>query len=120
MSLDAPPPSMPSAPASAMAIASLVLGIVGVLGVFGSCCCCLSLPLSLCAPVAAFLGYREREAIRQGQSSPAGANLAQAGMILGLVGTGLLVLYVIGLIIYIGMVGFGAAFEKLRHGPSLR
>jgi hypothetical protein len=113
--LPAPPP------ASREAAAALILGIVGLLGGMGTCCCCLSLPLALCSPVAALLGYRERIAIREGRSSPAGETMAVAGMVLGIVGSALLVLSVVGLLISGLLSGFGTLLEGVRSGrPPFR
>jgi hypothetical protein len=115
MSMDTPYASSPQA-ASTAATVSLVLGIVGILGTLGGCCCCVSHLLSLCAPIAAILGYQERQAIQQGRSSPAGAGMAQAGMILGMVGTGLLVLYFITVIIWIMVAGFSSVMHAITRG----
>jgi len=65
--------------ASTQAITSLVLGILGVI-------CC-----GLLAPVAWFIGSQEIKAIQQGTSPAAGEGLARAGMILGIIGSILLV-----------------------------
>lgn len=66
--------------ASTQAITSLVLGILGVI-------CC-----GLLAPVAWYIGNQELKAIREGRSAMAGEALAKIGMILGIIGTILLVL----------------------------
>jgi hypothetical protein len=112
--LPAPPPP----PASTEATAALILGIVGVLGGLGSCCCCFSLVFALCAPVAAFLGYRERIAIREGRSSQAGETMATVGMALGIVGSVLMVFYLVGMLVYVLLAGFSTVFEKMREGGS--
>jgi hypothetical protein len=116
MSMDTPyaPPQQP--PAGTLAIVSLILGIVGLLGVLGGCCCCFSHLFSLCAPVAAVLGYMERKAIQEGRSSPAGAGMAQAGMIMGMVGTALIVLYIIIVIIWVIVSGFSSVVHTLTRG----
>ena len=115
MSMDTPSVSQPQQ-ASPMAVVSLVLGIVGLLGVASGCCCCLSHVISLCAPIAAILGYQERKAIQQGHSPQAGAGMAQAGMILGLVGTGLMVLYFIGVIIWMMVAGVSSVMHAITRG----
>jgi hypothetical protein len=115
MSMDTPYASS-SQPASTMATVSLILGIAGLLGAVGGCCCCISHILSLCAPIAAILGYQERKAIQEGRSPQAGAGMAQAGMILGLVGTALMVLYVIGIGIWILMAGFSTVLQTITRG----
>ena len=66
--------------------------------------------------MAAILGYLERKAIQQGRSSRAGAGMAQAGMILGIVGTALIVLWVIGVFVWILVVGFGTVMETITRG----
>jgi hypothetical protein len=122
MSMDYTSPPPPPSPvidvsrASTNATLSLVLGIAGLVGVLGGCCCCLSHILSLCAPIAAVLGYMEKKAIDEGRSSPAGRGTAQAGMVLGIVGTGLIVLYFIGVVIWIIISGFSAVMETLTRG----
>ncbi len=107
------------APASSEAAIALILGIVGLLGGLGSCCCCLVLIFALCSPLAAFLGHRERVAIREGRSSPAGEGMATAGMVMGIVGTTAATLYLVGLLVYGLLVGFGVLGETLRSGGSL-
>ena len=109
-----PPPF--DGPSSGSATLALILGILGVIGGLGSCCCCLFLLLALCAPVAWFLGQRELAAIRAGQSSAAGESSARAGMICGMVGSGMLALYVLVMLAYAALVGFGAATELMRQG----
>lgn len=99
-----------------MALVSLILGIVGVLGSLGSCCCCFALILAVCSPIAAFLGHREKKDIEAGRSPQAGSGMAQAGFILGLIGTGLLALWIIGMVIYVFVVGFAAFAEAVRKG----
>lgn len=113
MSDDSPAPVPTS---GGNATTALVLGIVGVVGGLGSCCCCLFFVLGLCSPFAWYLGNRELAAIRAGQSPVSGESNAKTGMILGMVGSGLLVLYLIGIVAYVVLVGAGAAMEALKHG----
>ena len=110
------PPALPGEPPSSNATSALVLGIIGVLGATGSCCCCLSFIPGICSPIAWYLGRLELAAISAGQSSPAGHGSAQAGMILGMIGSGLLLLYLIGILAYIALVGGAVAFETLKQG----
>ena len=70
---------------------ALVLGILGVV-------CC-----GLVAPVAWFMGSAELKAIRAGSAPAAGEGLAKAGMILGIVGTVLLLVGVLWLFFAGGM-----------------
>ena len=60
--------------------------IVLVLGILGIVCC------GLLAPVAWFMGSAELKSIRSGSSPAAGEGLAKAGMILGIIGSVLLIL----------------------------
>jgi hypothetical protein len=119
MSYDVPPivpPAVLRPPASSASTTALVLGIIGLAGNFVSCCCCLGLVPALCAPVAWWIGASELRAIRAGLSSPAGESNARAGMICGIVGTAIIVLYVLALIVYVAIVGFAAAAESLKQG----
>lgn len=77
--------------ASTQAITSLVLGILGIF-------CC-----GLLAPVAWYLGSQEVKAISEGRSPIAGEGLAKAGMIMGIIGTILLVLSVLWIFFMGGM-----------------
>ena len=65
---------------SNQAITALVLGILGII-------CC-----GLLAPIAWYLGSQEVKAIREGRSPAAGEGLAKAAVILGIIGTILMVL----------------------------
>jgi hypothetical protein len=109
-------PIEPSGPASSNATTALVLGIIGAVGSLGSCCCCFFVVPGVCSPIAWYMGRAELAAIRAGTSSPAGQGFAQAGMILGMVGSGLLALYVVGMIGYMALVGGAAALEAMKHG----
>lgn len=60
--------------------------IILVLGILGVVCC------GLLAPVAWVMGSSELKAIRAGTSPASGEGLSKAGMILGIIGTVLLVL----------------------------
>ena len=109
-------PIEPGGPPSSNATTALVLGIIGAVGSLGSCCCCLFVAPAVCSPIAWYMGRAELAAIRAGASSPAGQGSAQAGMILGMVGSGLLALYIVGMIAYIAIVGVAAAVETMKHG----
>ncbi|MDX1502073.1 MAG: DUF4190 domain-containing protein [Thermoanaerobaculia bacterium] len=74
-------PVAPAAPAkSNTPILSLVLGILSIL-------CC-----GLLGPVAWYMGSQELKKIAAGTASAEGEGLSKAGMILGIIGTVLLVL----------------------------
>lgn len=93
MTVAPPPPPFQSQPASAstQAIVSLVLGILGIF-------CC-----GVLAPVAWYIGSQELKAIQTGASPAAGASLAKAGMIMGIVGSVLLVLTILWIFFMGGM-----------------
>src|SRR5688572_24615763 len=83
-------------PASSGATASLVLGLIGLLW------------CQLLAPLAWWLGWRERRDIAAGRAPAAGQGLATAGMVLGIIGSamlGLVLLVVLAAItVLIGLV----------------
>ena len=91
----------PQAPASTNATVALVMGILSFL-------CC-----QLLGPVAWYMGNKERQAIRQGLSSPSGDGLAMAGMVLGIITTALLVLGILGTIVWMIFAGGIAALGAL-------
>jgi hypothetical protein len=68
-----------------------------VLGVLGILCC------PICAPIPWILGANDLKKIDSGTMDPAGRTQTKVGMILGIVGTGLLVLRV-GLMIVMSIV----------------
>lgn len=107
-------PTYPSA--SGNSTAALVLGIIGLLGNVGSCCCCLSLFLGLCSPVAWYMGHQELQAIAAGRSPVGGAGNAKAGMVCGIIGTILLGLYVLAVVVYVAFVGFAVALDAMKKG----
>ncbi len=61
----------------------LVLGILGIVG------CCV------CPPIAWYMGSQDMAEIEAGRMDPEGKQMTQIGMILGIVGSVLLVLSVI-------------------------
>ena len=85
------PPQPQSQSSSTQAVTSLVLGILGVV-------CC-----GLLAPIAWYLGSQEQKAIREGRSPAAGEGLAKAAVVLGIIGTILLVLSVLWIFFMGGM-----------------
>lgn len=99
-----PPPAQPVSPsapgASGKALTALILGIAAFL-----CCGFLTgIP-------AFFIGRSEEAAINRGQSPEAGRTMAKVGWILGLISIVLSCLSIIGMGIYIGLVG-------LPHPPT--
>ncbi len=89
-------------PASSQAVWALVLGIVGLL------------MCQVLCPIAWWLGATELRNIRAGLSPTSGQGLATAGMILGIIGTLLLVLGCCGALFWwlfvIGALAGGLAF----------
>lgn len=71
--------------------------IILVLGILGVVCC------GILAPVAWVMGSSELKAIRAGQAPVAGEGLSKAGMILGIIGTVLLVLSILWIFFAGGM-----------------
>lgn len=90
MSIPIAPPPL-EAKASSQATTALIVGIIGVV-------CC-----GLAAPFAWYLGNKELQLIAAGQSSTAGQGLAQAGKILGIIGSVLLILTVVWIFFAGGM-----------------
>jgi hypothetical protein len=78
----------------------LVLGIVGLL-------CC-----NLLGPVVWYMGKKEMEGIAAGRIAAANEGTAKAGMILGMIGTALLVFAVLWIFFFGGMAILGAALEQ--------
>jgi len=94
-----PPPPPIDAKASGRATTSLILGILGFV-------CC-----QLCAPFAWYMGNQEVKAIKAGTSPAAGQGLATAGMILGIIGTVLLILGLVWVVFFGGIAMLGAMSE---------
>jgi hypothetical protein len=89
-------PPAPESKASSRATTSLILGILGFV-------CC-----QLCAPFAWYMGSQETKAIKAGQSPAAGQGLATAGMILGIIGTILLVFGLLWIFFFGGLAVLSA------------
>jgi hypothetical protein len=87
------PVETPTPSPSSQAIAALVVSLLGVL----TCCGVLS-------PVGWFLGVQERKAIREGRSPAAGDSLALVAIVLGIVGTVMLLLGLLWVLFWGGLV----------------
>ena len=99
-----PPPAPPASPsASREAVTAMVLGILGIV-------CC-----GFVAPVAWYLGQNELRAIREGRASAAGEGMAMAGRILGMIGTGLLILGLVVGLLWALFFGGIAALQGLSN-----
>ena len=97
MSVPAFPSESTGYPEASKATTILVLGILGIFLTW------------LLAPFAWVMGNRELEAIREGRRPPENRSLANAGRIMGIIGTVLLgpsVLFVI-LIVFVGAAAAG-------------
>jgi uncharacterized membrane protein YjgN (DUF898 family) len=94
-----PPPVAPQS-SSSQAVWSLVLGILGII-------CC-----PILAPIAWWMGSSQLKAIRAGQGAAKGEGMAQAGMILGIIGTVLLVLSCIWVFMWGGLAILNGMFGR--------
>ncbi|MDH3746105.1 MAG: DUF4190 domain-containing protein [Acidobacteriota bacterium] len=81
-------------------VISLVLGILGIL-------CC-----ALCGPVAWFVAKQELNAIAAGHAPAAGEGMAKAGLILGIIGTVLLVFSLLWIFLFGGMAVFQGLAQR--------
>ena len=77
--------------ASSQAITALVVSLLA----FATCCHLLS-------PIGWYLGWQEQKAIREGRSPKAGESLAQIAVILGVVGTLILVFFLFWVVLFGG------------------
>ncbi len=77
------------APASGKAIASMVLGIVAI-----PSCVLYGVPTLICSILAIIFWYLAKQDIRTGRFSASSASMATAGLACGLVGLGLVLLFV--------------------------
>lgn len=91
-----PPPSGNAYPETSQATLALILGILGIV------------MCGLAAPFAWWLGKSEVDAIDAGRRPPEGRSNANAGKILGMVGTGLLILAIVAIGAFIALGIFSA------------
>lgn len=92
------PPPPPSASTSGRATTALVLGILGVV-------CC-----QLCAPFAWYIGNQEVKSVKAGTSPATNQGFAMAGMILGIIGTLILLFTLLWVVFFGGLAVMGAMF----------
>lgn len=92
------PPSS-TYPESSQATTILVLGILGLI--------CSCGPLGIAAWI---MGNHELEAIASGRRNPEVRSTANAGRIMGIIGT---VLWAIGILVLIGLLIFGFSFSAI-------
>lgn len=81
----------PQQQASRQAITVLVLGVLGLV-------CC-----QLLAPIAWYMGAQEQKAIREGRSPIAGEVVAKIGWILGIIGTILMLFWLLWIFLFGGL-----------------
>ena len=93
-------PIAPGGPSAGNSTLILVLGIVGLL-------CC-----NLLGPVVWYMGKQELQGIAEGRIMAANEGTAKAGMILGMIGTALLVFSILWIFFFGGMAILGAVFEQ--------
>ncbi|MBI1248359.1 DUF4190 domain-containing protein [bacterium] len=74
-----------------------------VLGILSIVCC------QILGPFAWWMGQSDMSDIEAGQMDPEGKSLTQVGMILGIIGTVLLVLNIVGMVIFTVLGGTMAA-----------
>jgi hypothetical protein len=103
------PPYPVQPPSDGQAVAALVVGIVGVVGACG-----YGLG-TLISPVALFLGRASMKRIDASGGRLGGRGMAQAGFILGIIGTVLLALVLVLIAVIIG-IGLSGGFDD--PGPS--
>jgi hypothetical protein len=105
-----PPPGYygyaPAAPTDGQAIASMIIGIVALVGACG-----YGVTL-LISPVALFLGRSSMKRIDASQGRIGGRGFAQAGFILGIIGTVLLVLTIIAVGVFFTFLISSSSFEE--------
>ncbi len=73
---------------------SIIVLVLGILGLMGCC---------ICSPIAWWLGANEMAAIKSGQVSEQNRGITKLGMILGIIGS---VLIIISVVFYLIMLTF--------------
>lgn len=86
--------------ASSQAVTALVLGILSL-----ACCPVLG-------PIAWYMGYQERKAIRERRAPLSGEGLALAGVVLGILGS----LYLVFMTLWIFFMGGMAILSGMAQG----
>ncbi len=102
----------PIAPKHPQATTALVLGIIGLVGTF----ICL-LPILL-APIAWVIGGKAVKEIDASPQTFSGRDQAQAGRIMGIIGTVLLVLGLLAIALLIGL-GMSGVFDDAVYEPNV-
>lgn len=89
MSLPEPLNDRPRYPEASQAATALALGIIGLF-------------VGVLAPFAWWMGQRELEAVDAGRRPPENRGTAKVAKVLGIIGTVLLLLWIVGLILLLG------------------
>ena len=87
--------------ASSQALTALILSLLG----FVTCCHLLS-------PIAWYLGRQEQKAIREGRSPKAGESLAQIAVVLGIIGTLVMIFFLFWVFLFGGMAVLSALANR--------
>jgi len=100
------PPGYPSGPTATgrqngMAVASLVLGILAVTGMS----CLTGIP-------GVILGHMALKQIRASRGAEVGEGLAMGGLVCGYIGIGMTLLVILAWLVFVGLVGIGAAVSS--------
>lgn len=98
-------PFQPAPPTEGTAVAAMVIGIIGLAGA------CMYGLGTIISPVALFLGRSSMKKIDASQGQLAGRGMAQAGFIMGIIGTVILVLTIIAIGAVIA-IGVGGGFDS--------
>ena len=97
----------PQAQAHPSATTAMVLGLIGLVGIMF--CGGITLVLS---PFAWVIGGRAVKEIDANPGRYSGRDQAQGGRIMGIIGTVLLILGVIGIVLFIGLIAVGTGFSE--------
>jgi hypothetical protein len=84
-------------PTSGKAIASLVLGICSI-----PACVLYGIPAVICGGLAIFFAQKTKGQVESGQAGISSKNMATAGLVCGIIGLCLGLVYVIGIAVFVG------------------
>jgi hypothetical protein len=103
-------PFRPAPPTEGLAVAAMVIGIAGLAGA------CMYGIGTLISPVALFLGRSSMKKIDASQGQLGGRGMAQAGFIMGIIGTVLLMLTIVAISAFIA-IGVSGGFDSDFPAP---
>lgn len=119
MSASAPPPPpgqydfTPTPPAHPSSTSSMALGLIGLIGIL--LCGGITLMLS---PFAWALGSRALREIDADPMSYSGREQAQAGRVMGIIGTALLVLAIVVLVVFVVFFAWAVTTNDFEFGEA--